>query len=90
MPKALLSNGDVSEYGLAIGYVQTEHPQLHIKVSMKWNGCTYDVHVLDLVALVGQWAQYDTLKDARAGYRRAVRRYMDSDVSALDKTPPWK
>lgn len=79
-----------AEEKLHLGYVETQRPQPHIKVSLYYNGTTYDVHALDIQTLVAQWSQYPTYTEACAAHLRACMFYSSADVSAVSEQRSWK
>ena len=66
--------GDLSHYALKLGYVDTWERETDAwAISLKHNGTTYDVHFQNpaenpyhLDGYLAGWAQFETLKDARA------------------------
>lgn len=95
MPETNLKNGDVSVYGFYCGYVQKKEcgPVVEIKnpfgkfskvsrftVRLYGDG-VYHIQVTDWKLFFGleAWETYDTLKEARAAYKRAVKFYSKQD-----------
>ncbi len=86
------SNGDVSAYGLACGYVDVKTRELEsgrtAEVRLSHNGNNYDVDIwvgnpefIDLPnggKIKAGWAQFDKLSDARKFQRRLMSPHVAS------------
>lgn len=83
------TNGTLSKANLTTGNVQYSRPQPHVKLTLQYNGTTYDVHAIDIETLIGQWGQYPTLTEARRAFARAERMFTTSDVPAHADHPAW-
>ena len=95
----------VKEVGKAVTYnarneafFEESKPRFQVKLFAE--GCVYHIQVSDWLQYYGlrEWQSYDSLKEARKGFRQAVKYYSKNDPEPLESrrffdssyTPEWE
>lgn len=76
MPKFKTSNGWLTAYALACGYIETiDHPTINMSLCDNGGGL-YDVKAYDCEAHKRLfWESFETIKEARTFFSRKVREF---------------
>ena len=79
-------------------FFEESKPRFQVKLFAE--GCVYHVQVSDWLQYYGlrEWQSYDSLKEARKGFRQAVKYYSKNDPEPLESrrffdysyTPEWE
>ena len=76
MPKFVTSNGWLTEYALACGYLEVSKGYgtgCRIRARMEKDSACYHVRVFTKEFGQGQWDTYETLSEARNAFRQVLK-----------------